>query len=56
LVAEDDAGDFAAKCLEVLRDPLLRARLAAEGPLVAADWSAAQMAARLEALYRNLLD
>ena len=56
LIAEDDAGDFAAKCLEVLRDPLLRARLAAEGPLVAADWSAAQMAARLEALYRNLLD
>lgn len=55
LVAEDDADDFAAKCLEVLRDPALRARLAAEGPLVAADWSAAQMAGRLEALYRKLL-
>ena len=55
-VAADDHDDFAGKCLELLRDPLLRARLAAEGPLVAADWSAAQMAARLEALYRNLLD
>ncbi len=56
LVADDDPDDFANKCLELLRDPSLRARLAAEGPLVAADWSAAQMAARLEALYRNLLD
>jgi hypothetical protein len=56
LVAEDDLEDFAGKCLEMLRDPGLRARLAAEGPLVAADWSAAQMAKRLEALYRNLLD
>lgn len=56
LVAEDDLEDFAGKCLEILRDPGLRARLAAEGPLVAADWSAAHMAGRLEALYRNLLD
>lgn len=56
LVAEDDPDDFATKCLDLLRDPRLRARLAAEGPLVAADWSAAQMAGRLEALYRNLLD
>lgn len=56
LVAEDNVDDFAGKCLEVLRDPVLRARLAAEGPLVAADWSAAQMAGRLEGLYRNLLD
>ena len=56
LVAEDDLEDFAAKCLEVLRDPALRARLAAEGPLVAADWSAAHMAGRLEALYRTLVD
>lgn len=55
LIAEDDPADFATQCLEVLRDPTLRARLAAEGPLVAADWSAAQMAGRLEALYRRLL-
>lgn len=55
LVAADDPADFAAQCLAVLRDPILRARLAAEGPLVAADWSAAQMAGRLEALYSKLL-
>ncbi len=55
LVAADDLDDFAGKCLEVLRDPVLRARLAAEGPLVAADWSAERMAGRLEALYRQLL-
>jgi glycosyltransferase involved in cell wall biosynthesis len=55
LVAEDDPDNFAARCIELLRDPILRARLAAEGPLVAADWSAAQMAGRLEALYRKLL-
>lgn len=56
LVAEDDLEDLAAKCLQVLRDPALRARLAAEGPVVAAGWSAAHMAGRLEALYRALLD
>ena len=56
LVAENDLGDFAGKCLEVLRDPLLRARLAAEGPRLAAEWSAEKMAERLEALYRGMLD
>ena len=55
LVAEDDPDNFAARCIELLRDPILRARLAAEGPLVAADWSAVQMAGRLVALYRKLL-
>ncbi len=55
LVAEDDLDDFAGKCLEVLRDPALRARLASEGPLVAADWSAGRMAERLEGLYDQML-
>ena len=55
LVAEDDVDDFASKCLQVLRDPVLRARLAAEGPEVAGAWSAERMAERLEALYRKLL-
>lgn len=55
LVAADDVDNFAGKCLEVLRDPALRARLAAEGPRVAADWSAERMAARLERLYREVL-
>jgi glycosyltransferase involved in cell wall biosynthesis len=55
LVAEDDLDDFAGKCLEVLRDSALRSRLAAEGPLVAADWSAGRMAERLEELYREML-
>ena len=55
LVAEDDLDDFAGKCLEVLRDPALRVRLASEGPLVAADWSAGRMAERLEGLYDQML-
>ena len=55
LVAEDDVDDFAANCLNLLRDPVLRSRLAAEGPLVAAEWSAARMADRLEALYLQIL-
>lgn len=56
LVAQDDLDDFAGRCLEILRNPVLRARLAAEGPVVAAEWSAERMAGRLEALYRQLLD
>lgn len=55
LVAVEDVDDFAGKCLELLRDPALRSRLSAEGPLVAADWSAERMAARLEVLYREML-
>lgn len=55
LVAAADVDDFASKCLELLRDPALRARLAAEGPLVAADWSAGRMAERLAGLYREML-
>ncbi len=55
LVADDDSDDFAAKCLQLLRDPELRARLAKEGPAVAAEWSAERMAERLERLYRELL-
>ncbi|MBP9145634.1 MAG: glycosyltransferase [Thermoanaerobaculia bacterium] len=55
LVAEENLDDFAGKCLELLRDPALRARLAAEGPQVAADWSAGRMAARLEGLYDEML-
>jgi len=55
LVAADDLGDFAGNCLALLRDPELRARLAAEGPLLAAEWSAERMAERLEALYVAVL-
>ena len=55
LVAGDHPDDFAGRCLELLRDPELRRRLATEGPLVAANWSAARMAERLEALYREML-
>ncbi len=54
LVAEDDVDDFASRCLELLRDPALRARLAREGPPLAAQWSAEVMAGRLEELYRRL--
>ncbi len=55
LVAFDDLDDFAGKCLEILRNPELRARLAGEGPLLAAEWSAERMAGRLEELYRRML-
>ena len=54
-VAGENVEDFAGHCLELLRDPGLRASLAAEGPRVAAEWSADRMAQRLEELYRGML-
>jgi glycosyltransferase involved in cell wall biosynthesis len=55
LVAADDERDFASKVVELLRDAQLRARLAAEGREYARSWSAAALAARLEAFYRQVL-
>lgn len=54
-VAEENVEDFAGHCLELLRDPALRSRLAEEGPRVAAEWSAGRMAELLEELYREML-
>ena len=55
LVAADDERDFAAQVVRVLRDPELRARLAAEGREYARSWSAAALAGRMEAFYRSVV-
>ncbi|HUO80523.1 MAG TPA: glycosyltransferase [Steroidobacteraceae bacterium] len=55
LVAPDDLDGFAASVTRVLTDRALRARLAAAAPADAAAWSAAAMAARLVALYREVI-
>ena len=55
LVAADDERDFAAQVTEVLRDPLLRARLSAEGRAYARAWSAAALAERMESFYLQTL-
>jgi glycosyltransferase involved in cell wall biosynthesis len=56
MVAADDEADFAACVTRVLRDPLLRARLGAEGREHARGWSASALARRMEAFYRTVLD
>ena len=55
LVAADDEPDFAAQVVRVLRDPELRARLAADGREYARTWSATALAGRMEAFYRSVL-
>ena len=54
LIAPEDVGGFAATVVHLLRDPALRARLAAAAPADAAAWSADAMAGRLLELYREL--
>jgi 1,2-diacylglycerol 3-alpha-glucosyltransferase len=54
LIAPDDRTGFAACVVEVLRNPALRARLAAAAPGDAAGWTARAMAERLVALYRSV--
>jgi glycosyltransferase involved in cell wall biosynthesis len=56
LVAEEDEADFAACVTRVLRDPLLRAALGAEGRDYARGWNAPALAQRMEAFYRAVLD
>lgn len=55
LVSDESPEAFAGACLTLLRDSALATRLAAEGPVVAAEWSAPRMAERLERLYREVL-
>jgi 1,2-diacylglycerol 3-alpha-glucosyltransferase len=55
LVAPDDVAGFAAAVTRVLMDRALRRRLAAAAPADAAAWSAAAMAERLVALYREVI-
>lgn len=54
LIAPDDRAGFAAAIVGVLKDPVLRARLAAAAPGDAAGWTATAMAERLLALYRSV--
>jgi glycosyltransferase involved in cell wall biosynthesis len=54
LVAPDEVCGYAACVVQVLRDGVLRARLAAAAPADAARWSASAMATRLAALYGEL--
>ncbi len=56
LVAPDDERGFADQVVVLLRDPELRARLAADGPEHARAWSAPALAERLAAFYRRVLD
>ncbi|MCZ8133092.1 MAG: glycosyltransferase [Steroidobacteraceae bacterium] len=53
-VAPDDETGFARACVEVLRDPELRGRLAANAPRDSQAWSAVAMAERLAQLYAEL--
>jgi glycosyltransferase involved in cell wall biosynthesis len=56
LIAEDNEADFAAKTIRLLRDPALRAALAAKARPYAERWSAGVMAERMLALYRRVLE
>jgi len=55
LIAEEDERDFADKCLLLLRDPTLRARLAAEATDYAASWSAPALAERMLGFYGEVV-
>jgi glycosyltransferase involved in cell wall biosynthesis len=55
LVPPEDEEEFAARVVEVLRDPALRARLSREARACAVQWSAAGLAARMVELYADVL-
>ncbi len=55
-IVNEDQGEFSAACIELLRDPNARQRLAARAPNDAARWSSRQMAERLVRLYTNMID
>jgi glycosyltransferase involved in cell wall biosynthesis len=56
LIAEEDERDFADKAVRLLREPLLRARLAREAVEHARDWSAPVLAERMLELYEQVTD
>ncbi len=56
LIAPDEPAGFAARVVEVLQNPGLRAELARAAPGDVEAWTAGAMAARLLALYRSLAD
>lgn len=53
-IAREDEADFAAQIAAVLRDPGLRAALAAAGPADAQRWSAPVLMRQVETLYAGL--
>jgi hypothetical protein len=55
LIAEDDVGHFAAQCLRLLREPVLRAKLAAQARAYAKSWSAPALADRMLDFYARTL-
>jgi hypothetical protein len=56
VAAYEDEADFATCVTRLLRDPLLRARLSAEGREGARCWNACALAERTDALDRTVLD
>lgn len=55
LIAPDDVDGFAARLVEIIGDPALRARLALAAPGDVAAWTAEAMAGRLVELYRSVV-
>jgi hypothetical protein len=51
LIAEDDEDHFAAQCVRLLREPVLRAKLSAQGRAYAQSWSAPALADRMLDFY-----
>jgi glycosyltransferase involved in cell wall biosynthesis len=56
VVAAEETRDFAAKVVEVLRDPALRERLSREGVAQAAQWGAPRMTERMAEVYHQILN
>ena len=56
LIADEDEQVFAQRCVQVLTDPALRARKAAEARAYAQTWSAPLLAQQLRGFYREVLD
>jgi glycosyltransferase involved in cell wall biosynthesis len=56
LVPRDDETEFAARVVDLLRDPALRARLSREAHGYATEWGAPRMAARMLEFYARVLD
>ncbi|MBK1723276.1 glycosyltransferase [Thiocystis violacea] len=56
LIAEEDTGDFAAKAVRLLKEPLLRERLSREAVQHAHAWSAPVLTDRMLDLYAQVTD
>lgn len=53
-IVDEDQEQFTTACVELLQNPSVRRRLAAQAPRDAERWSSREMAARLVALYASL--